>query len=202
MNRSILPLALLFASVMFGQSSANEPSDCADIDKDARRLECYDLLFRKSVDRSQEASRWNVQVEQSKIDDSRNVFLYVDSLEPIRNQFGQASNGNLVISCRENETSLWFKFGGHFMSDLEEGGRITYRVDKQVAKSKSFTESTNYEALGLWSGGVALPFIKELFGANVLLVRATPYSESPVTMEFPISGLEGAIDPLREACHW
>ena len=128
MNRSILPLALLFASVMFGQSSANEPSDCADIDKDARRLECYDLLFRKSVDRSQEASRWNVQVEQSKIDDSRNVFLYVDSLEPIRNQFGQASNGNLVISCRENETSLWFKFGGHFMSDLEEGGRITYRV--------------------------------------------------------------------------
>lgn len=88
------------------------------------------------------------------------------------------------------------------MSDYGSKGEITNRLDKEDAKSRDFTESNDNEALGLWHGGVAIPFVKELFGHDTLLVRATPYSESAVTMEFDISGTEVAATPLREACNW
>jgi hypothetical protein len=75
---------------------------------------------------------------------------------------------------------------------------IVSAISDAAAKTKSSDESNDNEALGLWSGGAAIPFIKELFGATTLLVRATPFNESAVTAELPIAGLEEAIKPLRE----
>ncbi len=87
------------------------------------------------------------------------------------------------------------------MSDYQHG-KITYRVDKLPAQTKRFRESNNHESLGLWSGKSAIPFLKELFGHDRLFVRATPHSESPLEASFDITGLEKAIEPLREACGW
>ena len=107
----------------------------------------------------------------------------------------------LVIRCVENTTALYFHFGGLFMSDLDHG-HVEYRIDKKKPSSRRFQESNDHEALGLWSGAGSIPFIKEMFGAEKLLIRATPHSESMVTGEFNIGGLEQAIEPLRKACHW
>ena len=145
---------------------------------------------------------WQVTEEKSKIDDSKNVFLNLASLESIRNQYGQVARLELWISCREKKTDLYFTFGGHFMSSVNGAGALTYRVDKKAAQKKEFTESNNHQALGLWSGPTSIPFIKEMFGGSTLFVRAVPYNESAVTGDFNISGIEDAIKPLREACRW
>lgn len=42
----------------------------------------------------------------------------------------------------------------------------------------------------------------QLVDAQRLLVRFSPFGESPVTAEFDISHLADVIDPLRQSCHW
>jgi type VI secretion system protein VasI len=178
---------------------------CAKITSDEARLTCYDMIFKKSVETSTSAdaaSAWTARVETSKIDDTKNVFVTADSLEASPNPYGQATKSWMMISCRENTTSLYINFAGHFMSDLQGKGTVTYRIDKNPAARQSFRESNDHSVLGLWNGGTAIPFIKRLLGANSLLVRATPFSDSTVTAEFSLAGLENALKPLREACRW
>jgi type VI secretion system protein VasI len=178
---------------------------CAKIASDDARLACYDMIFKKSVETSTSAdaaSAWTARVETSKIDDTKNVFVNANSLETSPNPYGQPTKSWMMITCRENTTSLYINFAGHFMSDLQGKGTVTYRIDKNPAARQSFTESNDHSVLGLWNGGAAIPFIKRLFGANSLLVRATPFSDSAVTAEFSLVGLENALKPLRDACRW
>ena len=58
------------------------------------------------------------------------------------------------------------------------------------------------DSLGLGDGFAAIPFVKKLFGHSKLLIQAASFSDSTVTAEYDIAGLEEAIAPLREACHW
>ncbi|MFE0756328.1 type VI secretion system-associated protein TagO [Inquilinus sp. NPDC058860] len=200
--RSLFLAALVLTAV--GQAHAAAPEDCAKIAADAERLACYDLQFKASVSPVPQApeSKWVVQEQVSKIDDSKNVFLRLTSSEPITDRLGQPSDLVLWIACRERKTSLWIHFGGQFMADLNGGGEVTYRIDKAAAKTRSFEESNSNEALGLWNGIPAIAFIRELFGGTMLLIHATPFNENSVTAELPIAGLEEAIKPLREACRW
>lgn len=87
-------------------------------------------------------------------------------------------------------------------SDYNDYGRVNYRIDSNPAKSVDMNESTDNRALGLWSGGKSIPLIKEMIGSSKFVARFTPYNESPVIMEFNISGLEKAILPVREQCKW
>ena len=48
----------------------------------------------------------------------------------------------------------------------------------------------------------AISFLKSLLQSNKLVAQITPYNESPVTAIFNTAGLENAIKPLRETCHW
>lgn len=79
---------------------------------------------------------------------------------------------------------------------------MTYRLDKEKAKTIPMEVSNGHKAIGLWSGSKSIPLIKEMFGHDKMIVQITPYQKGPVTMEFTIKGLEEAIKPLREACGW
>lgn len=144
---------------------------------------------------------WITQEERSKIDDSSNVFVSIASKDVLHGRYGAKGQARITIACREGKTNLWITFGGHFMSDYQFG-TVTYRVDKHPAKKRHMNESTDHRALGLWSAGSAIPFAKELYGGERLFIEATPHSESAVTAEFDIAGLEQAIEPLAKACKW
>lgn len=88
------------------------------------------------------------------------------------------------------------------MTDHQNYGQVTFRIDKQKAFTRSTDVSTDNNALGFWSGGNAIPFIKGLFGGSELLVQAMPFNSSAITFSFDISGLEELIKPLRTACKW
>lgn len=192
-----IPL-LAMPTAAIGQNTGKA---CAIISDDARRLSCYDAVFRVSEEPTKPVGDWTVSEETSKVDDSKTVFLSVRSIDRIRGRFGNKKRAVLMLRCKENTTSAFINFGGHFMSSLNHG-TVTYRVDKRPSRRKRMTNSNNHTALGLWSGGTAIPFIKELFGGKRLYVSATPMSESAVEAEFNIGGLETAIAPLRKACNW
>jgi type VI secretion system protein VasI len=179
---------------------------CMAIDNAVNRLACFDELAKsrkavKQTDNPPTRSQWAVRVETSAIDDSKNVMMSVQSINEFSGKYGNLARASMNVACRENSTDVYFIFGDYFMSDHQEWGRATLRIDKNPAFSSSMKESTDNGALGLWNGtGVSL--LKSIFGKSKLLVRVTPFNESQVTAEFPIAGLEESIKTLRAACRW
>lgn len=201
MNRWIASLFLL-VQVAEPARAEDDPLACATIADDTARLACYDRIYRSTVSGIASTGQWHVSKEVSKIDDSVNVFMHVSAKETVKDRFGAADYPTLWIVCRENSTDIYINFAGNFMADSGGYGRVISRVDKEKAVTKSWRESTDNSALGLWGGGSAIPFAKSLFGHDTLLIQATPFNDNALTIEFPITGLDEAIKPLREACHW
>lgn len=204
MNKFRLSFAIIAFSSFAWHVASADVSDCLGIDASLERLACYDNeagyppIANETLPGKGD---WIVKAEISKMDDSKNVWLSLESYDytscPYKN--GEHS---IHIACRENKTNIWLYFGGCFMSSIQGKGKITYRLDSEDAKRKNFRESNNNMALGLWSGGEAITFIKQMLDRDRLIVRATPFSDSTVTAEYNISGLKDAIAPLREACKW
>lgn len=204
----IAALALaLTATLEAAPASAAEPdrdlAKCAAISGSVERLACFDALAKQrgAVATSKPVKskgQWRARTSTSKIDDSKSVFLSVDSMQKLYKALG-ASTPTLWIRCLENTTSIYVDAKQYVTT---QDVPVTYRIDKQKAETREFFISTDHEAFGLWRGGSAIPFIKRLFGRDTLLVQFTPYGESAATLEFPITGLEESIGPLAEACHW
>jgi len=194
-------MLLLIASVAAAVSQS--PSQCATIQEDAARLECYDLENRVRRSRNQTHSMWVSRTEQSRLDDSTSVYLHVRSDREHMGRAGSREHLRLHVRCVENTTAVSIYFAGAFMaSGASDYVPVTYRVDDNPPRTRNFTESNNNHFLGLWNGGASIPFIRELLEGENLYIRATPFSESTIEAEFNISGLDGAIEPLREACNW
>lgn len=196
-----LAVVLLAASSL---SAKAEIERCTKIVNSLDRLACYDEEsgFTPAVAEEVVGSGdWRVRVETSKIDDSKNVFLSLYSEEQTNCPY-KSSRHSIHMACRENETNMWVIFGECFMSSIQGKGQVTYRLDSEKAATRGFRESNDNMALGLWSGGTAIPFIKNMIGHDRMIVRATPFSDSAVTGEYKIAGLEEAVKPLREACNW
>ena len=116
--------------------------------------------------------------------------------------FGEPSRIHMTLRCKENTTALMIGGNCHLASGFQGYGKVTYRLGDKKAKSKNFEVSTDNEALGLWDGGSAIPMIKEMLGQEKMIVRFTPFSMSPVEVEFDISGIDNAVADIRKSCNW
>lgn len=207
MNWAIPPLIALTIAVNTvnihaeAQTQPRTPEVCAQVRDPDDRLSCYDQAFR-TTEAIPSSSQWQVRTTTSQLDGSTRVVLVASSIEPIRSRFGAPGPANLMIRCEENTTSFFIRFNGLFMSDIQNYGRVGYRIDDLSPARVSMTASSSNEALGLWRGNASIPFIRRLFGHGHLYLRATPFNENRVEMIFPIVGLEEAITPLRQACNW
>ncbi len=146
--------------------------------------------------------QWTVTEDSSAFDDSRTVVLSAESNEFVRGQFGPAGPAVMHLRCMENTTAFYLWLNDLFLSDIQGFGVIDYRIDDRKASTLRGQTSTDNKAIGLWSGRQAIPFIKEMLGAEQVVFRVTPFNESPVEFTVDISGLEAVITPLREACAW
>ena len=142
---------------------------------------------------------WLVKQETSRMDGSPSVFMTMLAEEPIATGYGSRTFPSMHIRCMERVTSLFIA------ADWFLGSRpapIMFRIDQEKPVQQSWIASTDSKAVGLWNGAVAIPFLKSLMGKEALLVRVTPYNESPKETAFPLSDLAKAIEPLRKACGW
>jgi type VI secretion system VasI family protein len=151
------------------------------------------------MDSAHSQEPWIVSEEQSPLDDSRNVYLSTRSLQMTLGTLRLPVTPTLHLRCAENTTSIFITWESFLDMESTE---VTTRIDKLPAESSYWNVSTNFEAVGLWNGADAIPFIRSLFGHDRLLVRVTPYGDSPQTAVFNIEGLAEAAGPLMAACHW
>ncbi len=195
---SLSAIALLAATSIAAQ-------ECREVENDLDRLACYDresgrTPVTETLDTPVE-SPWTVRSTQSEMTDDTTVVLTVRTESALPCGYSP-SPATLVLRCSENKTVIYINTTCHLASGTGGYGQVTYRFDDNSAETREFSDSTDNRALGLWSGGKSIPLINKMFGNSSALFRFTPYGDSPVTARFDISGLEEAITPLREACHW
>jgi type VI secretion system protein VasI len=188
-------------------TAAGDPAECVFIDTDLDRLACYDRVAGrtttpKQADTPPEGGAWVVQLDKSEFKDTTDVYLSLVSDDELSCGRYNRSKAVLMLRCMENTTALFISTNCHLTSGHGGYGRVEYRIDDRKSVTRSFTDSTDNRALGLWSGGKSIPMIKQMLDGEVLLTRFTPFSESAVTARFQIKGLDTAIAPLREACNW
>ena len=196
--------AALHAATATAQAQSAS-ANCVHVANDLDRLACYDSASGRipKVESVSTESAWEVQVRTSKITNSKDVILYTVSPDKVLCRLRQVEV-RLMIRCQEGKTSLYLATNSCHMasSEYHTWGHVTHRIDAEKAATVHMDASTDHAALGLWSGERAIPLIKKLLGKKTLTVRMVPFSESPVTATFNVSGIEKAIQPLRQACKW
>ena len=139
---------------------------------------------------------WATRSEVSPIDDSTNVTIGMEAWESFRNDYGQMITPVLLIRCKENTTDVIVQWGTYLGIDETA---VIMRLGKDKAKERSWTISTNYEAVFAPS---PINLTKEMMKHNSILLNVTPHGSNPVTAEFDLIGLQDAVKPLKEACGW
>jgi type VI secretion system protein VasI len=199
MNRLFLLCSILLAAPAMAQE------DCTKIASDGERLACFDHAFASDEQDATDQNgvgKWTVSTDQSAMTDDTSVYVSLFSDNEIEGRFSGPGQAVLFLRCHENTTSAFVVFNDLFMSDNGGHGRLEYRIDKQDMAVINTSASNNNKALGLWSGGKSIPWIKKLLGKETLILRATPHSESSVTATFDIRGIDTAIADLRQTCGW
>lgn len=181
-----------------------ELAQCAEIENALERGQCYDALVERlelapKAQHSRPSGHWKQRVDKSKFDDSKSVYLHVDADEEIQIGRYDVVQPILLMRCHENTTAIFISFD-HFLGSDDIA--IEYRIDREKTRSAVWYISSNHNSIGLWRGRTSIPFIRRLFGKDRILIRLTPYGDSPVTASFTVTGLRSAIGELAEACRW
>lgn len=190
-------------NLVLAQTDSRGLAKCAATVSPADRLECYDALAgalgvaerKVSTTAIAGTGDWKVSIETSPIDDSRNVFLMLDSKESV-STIGGPNHPTLVLRCKEKKTTAYIAWGTYL--GLDETTVLT-RLDDQPAARSEWNISTDREATFHRS---PVAFAKSLLGKQRFLAQVTPYGENPALVTFAISGLDEALKPLRSACGW
>jgi hypothetical protein len=204
-------LPLLATGPALAQTRASGES-CARIDEAAKRLICYDLLFRtganaadpltgesapaqEPIDLATTVEGWPLTTSPSPIGPGRLVTVTTESAKPMSDSDQMAK---LAITCGAGNTSLSFWFPGHYMSS--DGRVLEASIDG--APAQKFT-TTGYDSqMAINASATALPFIQQLMAANSVTVSATPSSGPKFSATFSLAGMTKAMTPIRQSCGW
>ena len=187
--------------------SASSLNECQSLKDDSKRLQCFDSL-PKSTDNQEpdglqeglpegDVGEWSINKVQSKIDDSWNVFVSLNSTDTIRTRFGEQVYPSLNAMCREGKTYIYVDWG-QFLGTNEIP--MIQRIDSEKATQKTMLLSTDSKSV--FYQGNAITFAKKLMDSKKVFLRVTPYGENSVDATFNLAGLSEAIKPLRHECKW
>lgn len=149
------------------------------------------------------APTWRVREEQSKIDDSMNVYLSKVSNESIKDWLNSEVRPSLWVRCREGNTEVFINFDMQLQTDYsyERGStaEVTLRYDKTPAKKSRFALSTDQKAIFFREH---IPTVKRLLQSQVLVVQFAPFQKGFETITFDLAGLDKEISKVQTACEW
>lgn len=180
-------------------------SKCTQIGPPLARLKCFDELAGTEVkDKPNNEKpveningKWNVSVKPDPVDDIKTVTLQLKA---------EDERFWMVIRCKNNNTELYINWGRYLKvyTDLLERHKSTpvlIRIGKEEAKESHWSLSTDERATFHPDDSI-IPFIKKLIVNDTLLAQVPGIANSTHRAIFDIKGLDNAIKPLKETCHW
>jgi type VI secretion system protein VasI len=197
---TLVATALAFSMSSYAAIDDKEYAKCAVIEGDLARLECFDNLAQtKNLNGRQVQSapitgkgQWKVSVDVNPIDDSKTVTLILDA-DSGKSRWGKPVY--LVARCKSKITDLYIGWNDYLGREAD----VLTRVGDNQAITQRWSMSTDKKAT---FHKKPISFLKEMLASPKMVAQVTPYNESPVTAIFNTSGLENAIEPLRETCNW
>ncbi len=130
------------------------------------------------------------------MDDSPRVVAALQS-ENQETSNGYSSNyAALIVRCQERETEVYINVNTFIGSD---NGRVRYRLDDQKAQDVTWGISTDFKAFFVRG---AIAFAKKLAAGETLVMRFTPYGDSPQEFRFDVRGLRPHLAEIAKACGW
>jgi type VI secretion system protein VasI len=144
------------------------------------------------------------------MDDTTTVGIWARSNDSVTSMLGRPVTPKITILCRNDETQAYVDIGGPFAQETRSwegessygyttGIPLRLRVDHDPP-IPNFGAASNDQTSAFFSSPI--PVLKKMFGHDKLLVEYTPMGDGPKTIEFGITGLAEAIDPVRKACKW
>lgn len=198
-------MVIAFALLMPDIASADLKKDiavCAAKSGELERLACYDgIAKRNKLDGPQGKTtvasgggKWVVTDKVNPVDDSRTVTMVLPA-DSGKSKWGRPVV--LIARCMSNSTEVFINWGDYLGSEAD----VLTRIGKNDAVTRRWSLSTDSQATFYPENG-DIAFLKKIMEADSLVAQVTPYNESPTTAIFDTVGLEDAIKPLRETCHW
>ena len=202
-----IPSAVFCAEERFGK--------CHQMSTDYIRLMCYDsetgyagvankLAETEQVTTSEEeppeepsGKQWAYSEENSALDNRKDVWLSVISENKEANSIGSPIRATLWVRCMENRTNVLIGFD-RYTTDNQS---VRYKLDDGPVKKQWMETMRGGGGIGIWSGGRAIPFTRQMFDKERLVIAYDTYT-GPVEFTFDISGLRDRIEPLASACEW
>lgn len=190
MNNTLL-LGLLGVSGI--AVAVTQPSNCAEVVSSVQRLECYDAS-REVQDHNQGSA-------------AVGPWLLTDSLDPITDEtivvgVNHASNVTspvrqpyLAVRCiggKPDTYIAWQEYIG------DENHRVIMRFDEEEPVSRIWSPSNDRTAS--FYRGDTLGFMYDLWRAEQVAVRTTPYADNPLTLVFKLASGGDALVRIAKAC--
>lgn len=141
--------------------------------------------------KEREKPEWRQHTETSPIDDSTNVYLWIEAEQPISGWLTNEVNPVLSIRCKENKTEAYINLKmrpkAEYGSYGAEYAYITLRFDDDRAFKEKFVISTDGEAIFFPK---YIPYIKPMLKHKRLLVEFTPFNASPQITTGSLAAME------------
>ena len=203
---ALLPaVTVAFGLVQASPMSAQDPlrqslAQCAVINSAVERLDCFDAIVQDLGESPTEVGaptgakygKWQVTEDVNPLDDSRTVFAVLIADEG-RSRMGDEVT--LVLRCMSGQLETFIGWNGYMGSDRP---RVTTRIGIEDPQTDRWSLSSDNTAT--FFPGDPRGFIYRLFSAERLVAQATPYSESPITAVFDLTGISDVVTQLEGAC--
>jgi type VI secretion system protein VasI len=204
---------------------------CAEIHGDVDRLGCYDKAFAqpnaiaaapqpqasqapaaassiKSANNglmvSEDQVGWTNKETTSGLDNSKTEIAILPAATAKLSRLatgGPAQHAALIIRCREGKTDLYVAYTD-IVDGMEHSISVQYRIGSAPVKKERWGISQDFQSYGTWQTAATVPFIKSLLNADEFYVRGDAGSMGTSEASFKLAGIDGAIAPVRAACHW
>jgi type VI secretion system protein VasI len=171
----------------------------AAIVNSVERLTAYDNiaahygLVKKTSLKKVSAGKWNIRTDTSVIDDSKTVVCSLEADNAVKVGY-KTIKPILFIRYKEGELNAYINYGNFLGSGNID---VTLRFGKKPATKATWSTSTDHKAA--FVSGSITTFIQRLERVDSLVVRLTPYSESPITVSLSPQGMAGIKKAIRDA---
>lgn len=201
-------LAIL-AALIPSTASAEAVDVCHRLTDDRERLICYDTISQRGAAKTNPAetdqnSGWMVDTIVDELTGKPRTVATTVSKEII--PCGGQGRAVMHARCEGGTVSIFINHGCYAPGvrtspygdqDMVE---MKYRLDDNEAEMRWRWPDTTDRAFGTWTNKYSRYWIDALVGHERMLVRFTPYRETPVTMTFNITGADKVRKALTDAC--
>lgn len=178
-----------------------EIAECASKKGTVERLSCFDELAEQHELAPKTVAtpiagkgKWITSTSTDPLND-KSIYIATLDAESGKGRFGKSID--LVVRCANNQTEMYINWGSFLGTD---GAKVTHRVGKNKASSTVWTGSTDHTST-FYPGSPVKP-LKSITENDSFVANVTPYSESPITAVFDVSGAAEAFKDIRLGCAW